>query len=534
MRKYILLIIGLLLFGVCLQAAPISDCMGIIRCFGENRSWVSNCFVVGDGSWVITTLESISEKTSPTNVHQIRTPVFISPITGEAYECKVVATDSELDAALLKLPISGLPAAAMAVSKDYTKVRFGTMGELMLGEPIGNKWQIDIYGINRKESKDIQLLGIEKWNSEKAFAADVDKYKLLFISEITPADKLIPNGALAAKENTCVGMYLSKMVFSGGKTETIFGRVSPATELGRFMVKNGIDSSLINETPAPKLKKDKNSEKAFQLYASIYTMFAMGRADETIAICNELVKLRPESAQSQMTLGIALARANKIEDSLKAYDAALKINPKLPNLRNSRALVLKDPKEVEAELIKASEESPSDIRPVMSLVDFYMQDEKTYNKALKYANRAVSLERDNPNAFIILAKAQKLNKDYTGAISSLNKALEMVPNWKVAWYGLGATYEASGDKVNAEKAYRKMVDIRDNVGIQNISSNLSSGNDSLGSGSTDASDYMILASFLIDNNNKTEAKSILAKAKMLTSDIELINAIKELEKKAAE
>ena len=139
MRKYFLLIVGLLLFGACLQAAPISDCMGIIRCFGENRSWVSNCFVVGDGSWVITTLESISERTSSTNIHQIRNPVFISPITGEAYECKVVATDLELDTALLKLPISGLPAAAMGVSKDYSKVAFGTWGQITAGEPIGKQ-----------------------------------------------------------------------------------------------------------------------------------------------------------------------------------------------------------------------------------------------------------------------------------------------------------------------------------------------------------------------------------------------------------
>ena len=48
-------------------------------------------------------------------------PIFISPYTGQAYECEIKAVDESLNVALLKLPVSGLPALPLAAKLSFFK-----------------------------------------------------------------------------------------------------------------------------------------------------------------------------------------------------------------------------------------------------------------------------------------------------------------------------------------------------------------------------------------------------------------------------
>ena len=173
MRALVIAIIVLTAAAVGASAADLSDAAGVVRLFGDTSSWTSSCFVVGDGSWVITTSDSISEVIGPETIQTIRYPLFISAFTGRAYECELKAINKELNVAILKLPVTGLPAAPLAKGTDFSKAVSGTLGQLSSGEVVGGPWATKIFGITLDKSRKQPKLGIDQWSAKMAFVTEI-------------------------------------------------------------------------------------------------------------------------------------------------------------------------------------------------------------------------------------------------------------------------------------------------------------------------------------------------------------------------
>lgn len=510
MKKALLAVI-ILMFAASPVCAAITDSVGVIRVFGDATSWMSACFVVGDGSWVVTALEAVTEKTGPKAEQTIRFPVFVSPYTGRAMQCELKAQNKDLGIALLQLPTSGLPAAPLAQISDFSKAAYGTLGELMSGEPVGNTWKTELYGITREKAGGNYKMTIGRWNAEKIFVTDIGKYRWAFASELVP-DSPVPNGALVARETTAVGMYLNKMVITGGKENVVFGRILMSSEMARWLGDHGIDTAALYNPPAATVKRDGGADVAFQLQCRIYSMIGARRADLALEAAAALAKMQPMDAQAHLVHGLALTGAGKFEDALKAFDEAVKIDPKLPTLRTARALALiglKKTDEAEAELLKAVEEAPTDVRPVTALADFYMADDKTIDKALTYAIKASQMATNSPAAQLLLARAHKRKKNYQASVAAISEALKMAPEWYDAWYALGATCEEAGDKVSAEKAYRKLVEKQPK----------------------NPDGLLVLASYLADQGQKDEALELIGRARDLKPPKPVLDAAQALEDK---
>lgn len=513
MRTYFCILTALLLAGSAAGAGSLSDCAGVIRAFGDQSSWLSACFVVGDGSWAVTTYGGVNEKVGPDSGQLVRYPIFISAYTGEACQCEVRATDKDLNIALLKLTIKGLPAAPLAQMGDFNKAAYGTMGELMSGDQVGNRWETNIYGITREKGDDGTRLAVARWSAAKVFVTDIGKYKWAFLSDLSP-DKAVPNGAMVARDANVVGMYLNKLVITGGSKDIVFGRCAMSTEMARWLGDHGVNSATLSNPSAATTKRDQNSEKVFQLQSRIYSSIGISRPDFAIDNATALVALRPSDAQARMVLGTALVATGKPDDALKAFDEAAKLDPKLPGLRVNRALALvaqKKRDEAEAELIKAADEAPTDIRPVVALANFYLADEKTLDKAYTYAQKLTTMAGNSPAAFLLLAKVEKTRKNHQAAINAIGQALKLAPDWGEGWYALGSTFEQAGDKANAEKAYRKLAEKQPK----------------------NAGSLMTLASFLADQGNKDEAAEYIAKVRALNPPKAILDAAKALEDKMA-
>ena len=170
--KALICIIILCACASALFAGSPTDCTGVVRAFGDMTSWMSSSFVIGDGSWVLAPSDAVIEKVGPATDRTIRYPIFISSYTGQAYQCELKCVDKSLGVALLKLPVSGLPAAALGQSSDLSKVAFGTLGQLTGDDPVGNRWPTDIYGIAREKSESTNKLLIDDWSAGKGFIAD--------------------------------------------------------------------------------------------------------------------------------------------------------------------------------------------------------------------------------------------------------------------------------------------------------------------------------------------------------------------------
>jgi tetratricopeptide (TPR) repeat protein len=351
------------------------------------------------------------------------------------------------------------------------------------------------------------------WIASNVFVTDIGKYKWVFVINMSPT-KLIPNGAIVARGSKIVGMYLNKLVITCGEQKQVFGRCTMSTEIVSYLADHGVESASLYNPPAPTIKRSSNASEAFQNQARLYSAVTAGKPVAVLECARTLVKLLPGDAQAKMMLGAALAGVGKFDESIKALDEAEKIDPKLPALRVSRALALvglKKKTEAETELLKAAQESPNDTRPVAALADFYFADPKTIDTAYGYAKKIVVMAPDSPIAHILLAKVAKHKKNYKESLDELGKALQIAPEWADAWFALGSTYEDSGDKANAEKSYRKIVEKQPGNPLALIT----------------------LASFLADQNKKDEALELLAKIRALSPapPKELLDDVKTLENK---
>lgn len=497
--------------AVPVSAAVPSDYAGVIRVFGDASSWMSTCFVIGDGSWVVAASDAITEEVGPEIKRTIRYPVFVSAHTGQAWQCELKGVNKDLNVALLKLPVKGLPAAPLAQFSEFSKAAYGTMGQIMSGDQVGNNWPTDIYGIIREKSGAGYKLVVSSWTAKKVFVTDISDYRFLFLSSVGP-ESAVPNGSMVVRGSSVVGMYINRLVITGGKEDVRYGRCAMSTEIARFAATYGIDTTTLYNPPAATLRREEGADTVFQLQALIYSLIGAQRPAEALDPAAALAKLRPNDPQALMMHGVALLGAEKAEDALKVFDAATKIDPKVPALRMNRALALvalNKREEAETELLKAAEEAPADPRPVSALADFYLADEKGYDKALSYAQKAVQMSPESPAALLLLAQVEKRQKDYAAATKSLGAAVKMAPKWAPAWFALGATCEEGGDKESAEKAYRKLVELQPKSP------------DSL----------MTLASFLADQGKKDEATETLAKVRELNPPEEVLKAVKELEEK---
>lgn len=509
MRPLILVLVLLIIAGAC-AADSISDAAGIVRVFGDASSWISTCFVIGDGSWVVTTADSITEKTSPDSSQVINYPVFISRYTGQAYQCELKAHDKDLNIALLKLPITGLPAAPFAQAADFSKAGFGTMGQLTTGDPIGAPWPTDIYGITLSRDKEKKLI-VDRWNAEKSFICDMGNYKWLFLIGVQP-DNPIPNGSMIARPSGIVGMYLNKLTVTGGAQNTVFGRCAISTEMARYLTGHGVSASTLYDPPKPTITGPEDADAAFQLQSRVYSAISVNKAGSVLEAAKALTKARPNDAQSLLVLGIAQTASGKPEDALKTYDEAAKLDPKLGTLHTNRALTLlslKKTTEAEAELLKAADEAPSDVRPAAALANFYLGNDEALDKAVTWAKKAVVMAPDSPAARLLLARTLKSKKDYPTAINTIAGAIKIAPDWCDAWYALGSTYEEAGDKQNAEKAYRKLVEKQPR----------------------NPNSYLTLASFLIDQGQKDEPTELLNKLRDLKPLKDILDAAQVLQDK---
>lgn len=511
MRALIIALALLLVTAACGSAGSFAEYAGVIRVFGDTTSWTSSCFVIGDGSWVVTTYDSINEKIGPDTNQTIRYPLFISSYTGQAYQCEVKASNKELNVALLKLSVTGLPGAPLAQVSEFQKAAYGTMGQLSSGELVGNEWPTSVYGITLDKTTKPAKLTVDQWNARKVFITDIGKYRWMFVSVLSQTGP-VPNGSMVARETTLVGMYVNKLVVTGGKDDVVYGRCLMSSELARFCGNSGINTTTLYDPPTATITKPNDADAAFQLQARIYSQIGARTPALALQSATALTKMRPEDAQARLALGIVQLASDKPDDALKTFDEAVRLDAKLPTVGVNRALALvalKKTSEAETELLKALAVTPNDVRCIVALANFYLSDPKTLDKAFTYADKGATMAPNSAAAQLLVGKVQKSRKNYAAAIKAIGEAVKMAPEWTEAWYALGATYEEAGDNTNAEKAYRKLVEKQPKA----------------------AGSLMILASFLVDQGKKDEATELIGKIRDLNPPKETLEAAQALQDK---
>lgn len=456
------LVPALMVLFASMLVPPVSaaedDAVAAIFVYGRAAGWTTSGFAVGDGSYVVTSSDVVMEPGAAGLMKAVRDTIVASPYTGDAYPAKVIATDTKLQLALLKLPSAALPSAAIAKDDVVARAQMATLGQLLSGEEIGSRFpaQLIAFDVEKKPQK----FTINNWRAKNACITEIRGLNYLFLSGVEPLEKA-PKGALAARLGVGIlGVYQNRLVVKAGRKPVIFYKVLPAPELKKFLVKAGVPADTLS-APVSVGPKSADADAAFQAMCRALSDSLTG-APESVESATAAVGIRPKNAVAHLLLGSALSRQEKLDEALKSIDAALEIDPKIPDGHLKRGTVLaalKKPVEAQQDLRKAMEDDPKDARPAAALADLLSAKDETLPEAVKLARDAVRLVPDDLSMRVLLARILKRNKDFDGATAELRAVLEREPTWGEVRVALAATYEAAGKPDLAEAEYRKLVDI---------------------------------------------------------------------------
>ena len=334
------------------------------------------------------------------------------------------------------------------------------------------------------------------------------------MSEVTP-EGAIPSGSAVMRDTTVIGMYLNKLRITGGRTEFVYGRIAISTEIARYLSNHSISTAELYTPPTPTIKRSDDSDTIFQLEARVYSSIGARAPALAVEPASALVKIVPDNAQTQLALAVALTGAGKFEDAMKALDAAAKLDPRTADLENeprNGAHRTGEESRGRGRVPAGSESCPRRHPPAYSNRRFlHVRRENARDKALTYAQQAVTAAPNSPATLLLVARVQKRQKNYQAAEATIVSAMKMAPEWADAYYALGSTFESAGDTENAEKAYVKLV----------------------GKQPKNPAYLLTLASFYADHDKKDDAAEQITKIRALNPPKPVLDAAKALEDKMA-
>lgn len=155
-------------------------------------------------------------------------------------------------------------------------------------------------------------------------------------------------------------------------------------------------------------------------------------------------------------------QATDLEDRLRFYDRAIRLNPNYPVVFYNRGLTRHEKGDLEGAL--------RDYNRAISLKsddgDYFVnrgivrQDKGDLKGALGDFNAAIRLNPRDPDAFINRANVRSDKRDMKGALLDYNKALRLRPDDADAYYNRGDTHHMKGNLKQALSDYNKAIHLQ--------------------------------------------------------------------------
>jgi len=234
-------------------------------------------------------------------------------------------------------------------------------------------------------------------------------------------------------------------------------------------------------------------------YTRLSSVFISKRDfEKVIDICNEALKVEPDSEAFYITRGYAYAELNELEQAIEDYDRAIELNPNYAEAYNNRGNVYAELNKYERAIEdydRAIELNPDDAKAYynrgfthaklnqheQAIEDYDRAIELNPNYAEAYNNRgnvyaelnkyeraiedyseAIKLNPDDAVAYINRGNAYaELNK-YERAIEDFSKAIELNPNYAEAYINRGNAYAELNEHERAIEDYGKAIELNPN------------------------------------------------------------------------
>jgi tetratricopeptide (TPR) repeat protein len=164
--------------------------------------------------------------------------------------------------------------------------------------------------------------------------------------------------------------------------------------------------------------QDEQRSQALQDEKSIETV---------VAWCKDLVKRFPDNYYANLLLGSAYRYKDELDNSRKAYEKAIEINPNIADA-------------------------------YLGLGAAYYEEDNV-DKAITYVKKAVEINPRLMPANFSLGLLYEFIGKIDEAIASYEKTVEIDPKYMEAYFSLGELYLKKGEKDKAVTAYEKVIEL---------------------------------------------------------------------------
>ena len=189
------------------------------------------------------------------------------------------------------------------------------------------------------------------------------------------------------------------------------------------------------------------------------------RYEEAIKAYEEAVKINPKNDDAWYNKGNGLARLKRYEEAIKAYEEAVKINPKYDKAWYNKGFCLGELKRYE-EAIKAFEKT-IELNPKYDKAWYNKGNVfgklKRYEEAIEAYEKAIEINPKNDKAWVNKGVYLAKDKRYKEAIKAYKKAIKINPEEALVYSNLGELYLDIGNLEDASKKAKDALERNKNL-----------------------------------------------------------------------
>lgn len=157
---------------------------------------------------------------------------------------------------------------------------------------------------------------------------------------------------------------------------------------------------------------------------------------------------------------LALLRQDPAEARVR-YQQALQLDPDhVGAMLGLAALAQSDQRQVEMEswLRKARQANPNALQPILLLAEHHLRQREPL-KAVNLLNELSPDQAKLPNALRVQGMAQLQSGDFSSAVRSLEKLVDLRPDYIEGWFQLGRAQAANGNEAGARRSFERAMEL---------------------------------------------------------------------------
>src|SRR4051794_2046355 len=190
-----------------------------------------------------------------------------------------------------------------------------------------------------------------------------------------------------------------------------------------------------------------------------WNLIARGQRGQAVTLLRDIVKTDPRNADARLLLGSVLMEAGERSESISLLNEAVRLRPRSAEAHNALGEAYNafgDVKSAEPEFERAVALDPAFGQAQVNLGSVLLQAGDN-DRAAKHLDVAIRLLGTKPDAAYpryLRAKIYAANRDAAKAVSDLEQAVVLRPDFAEAWSDLGEARKAVFDDTGALQAFQ--------------------------------------------------------------------------------